>query len=471
MNPNNKDMYRAPAPVASLLIASCAIVGLAYWLGATWLQNPVLAIPGGLWGVAVVFALLRWGERPARNTWLDRLRARISFGLSYLRQQLPAIIQPLAAIPDRLASAARGAHDGWHNTEDPSLTISYGISELHAPARAHATPQRNSRPRVGIDLSNHLANRLMHTTGAKRVEWVTLREQGLRSQELCRIHRLDAVVHQQGETICIAPADTGPLEPIWDDWATPTTPISYASVFPMRTDAARVTIGDTTFADPVERDITATMIEAIVHLRHAPVRVAPHRALPPASAPMRHLASLIIDHEQTHASWSGYRAACRVLTAWLSVNPVEWSDEDILETLASCVRTLSDEPEVLLRASAVRFVLGDDASALQCIAEADTLLRSANTVCPESQLPFVQSELNMGGDDPLAFGRIAAGLCLCAATTSANELTFMRDDLLDEARFTEWLIGRDAERFVLMQVFRELQRGREGQTSTLFQAA
>ncbi len=474
MHHYSQDQHRAAAPLTSLLIASCAVVGLAYWLGATWLANQILGIPGGLWAVAVVFATMRWAERRGVDSWFANFRSRGLSTIEMMCRHLPALIAPIASVPERVANAAQGAKQGWlGNEQDTPDPINYGISNIQEGPRTVPSRARHMPVRVGIDLSDHLATRLMNSPCAIRVDWIPLRNQSLRSQELCRLHRLDAVVHNQGDMIVATPAEVGPLEPAWDDWAAPSNPITYASVFPMRTDAAHISFGETNFSDPIEREIAATLIDAIVQLRHAPLRVAtvPGSAAP-AHLPMQHLARVIRERAQTHTLLPSYRAACRAVSAWLAVNPVDWSDEDILATLAACAGALSHEPEVLLRAAAIRFVLGEDKAGLEAVVAADVFLHDrSDRASSESQLPFVQSELSMGGDDPLAFGRIAAGLSLCASGASADEIAYMRDDLLDEARFVEWLIGRDDERLVLMQVFRELQRQRDGADSTLFQAA
>lgn len=472
MKPAMPDTNQNRQPAATLLLASAAIVALAYWLGAAWLENPVLGVPAGLWAIAVIFAVCRWGEGLVLDAWIDRLRHRSRGSLHRWTSFLPSILHALAGVPARFTRACSAFASAWRFADSPAQTSHDAIVELSP--YAGTMPTRSARIRVGLDLPDHIAHRLMNTSGMKRIEWVPLLEQGLRPQELCRVRRLDAVLHRMGDMIVATPADTGPLDPLWNDWSQPISPITYAAVFPMRIDALRVALGDTSFSDAVEREIAGALLEALVHLRHAPIRV---RGTPPGRDDqiMRRIASILESREQTHATWSCYRTACRLLSAWLCVRPVDWSDQETLEAIELCARVLPGEPEVMLRLAAVRLVMGEDDNALRAITDADRLLRASHRLSHESQLPFVQSELSIGGADSMTFGRVAAGLCLCAASLPADRLPYLRDDVLDEARFSAWLIDREDERYLLARILRELEAARALDTPTraesLFNAA
>lgn len=463
------DQNRQPA--ATLLIASAAIVALAYWLGAEWLSRPVLGVPGGLWAIAVVFAVCRWGESLVLDPMIERIRARSRGSINRWTSFLPGVLHSLAGIPARFSRACSAFVSGWRSAD--TLPGSAQDARFEPAPSSVGMPARSGRVRVGLDLPDHIAHRLMNTSGMKRIEWVPLLEHGLRPQELCRMRRLDAVLHRMGDAIVATPADTGPLDPLWNDWSQAISPITYAGVFPMRIDALRVGFGDTSFSDAGEREIAGLLIEALVHLRHAPIRMQ--------GAPvgrddqvMRRIRDSLASREHTHANWSCYRTACRLLSAWLCVRPVDWTDGERLDAIEMCARVLGDEPEVVLRLAAVRLVMGEDDRALHAILDADRLLRASRRLSHESQLAFVQSELSMGAGDAMTFGRVAAGLCLCAASLPEERLSFLRDDVLDEARFSAWLIDREDERYLLARIFRELEAARAGtfsQGDSLFNAA
>ncbi len=458
---------RTPASTSSVLVAACAIVALTYWLGVSWLEQRVLGIPAGLYAIAVVYAVLRWGESLVLDDWLDRLRAESRFGL---RRIMPPILRTtcwLRDVRDRLGRATEAFGTAWrgesHTTIASPEAVHYGTVELTP------TPTRHGRLRVGLDLPDHLCNRIMHTTGVKRIEWIPLREHALRPQELCRIRRLDGVVHRMGETVCATPAQFSPMEPLWTDWARPVNPITYASVFPMRIDAARVSLGDTAFADAAEREIACLLIEALVELHAAPVRV--HDAPGREDGVMQRMASALIAREEDAADTPAYQTACRVLSAYLCVHPSAFSEPERDAAIELCARTLRDEPEVQLRLAAVRFVHGRDDAGFGAILRAHDLLRAQDRISGESQLPFIHSELSLGSDDPMTFGRVAAGLCLCAAATSDERLAYLREDILDEARFSAWLIDRDDERYILARILREIEYARLGRPASLDAAA
>ncbi len=463
----NTMQSRTPASTSSVLVAACAIIALAYWLGASWLEQRVLGIPAGLYAIAVVYAVLRWGESLVLDDWFDRLRADSLFGLRRLMPPLARLAAHVRDTRDRFVRAFEAFRLAWcGETAHAGLSqgpIHYGTIELTPP------PARHGRLRVGLDLPDHLCNRIMHTTGVKRIEWIPLREHALRPQELCRIRRLDAVVHRMGETICATPAQRSPMEPLWTDWARPVSPITYASVFPMRLDAARVSLGDTAFADAAEREIACILIEALIELHTSPVRM--HGAPGREDGVLQRLASSLIAREEDAADTQAYQTACRVLSAYLCVHPSAFTEPERDAAIELCARTLHDEPEVQLRLAAVRFVHGRDDAGFGAILRAHDLLRACGRLSTESQLPFIHSELSLGTDDPMTFGRVAAGLCLCAAGTSDERLPFLREDILDEARFSVWLIDRDDERFILARILREIEHARTDAPAPLDAAA
>ncbi len=77
-------------------------------------------------------------------------------------------------------------------------------------------------------------------------------------------------------------------------------------------------------------------------------------------------------------------------------------------------------------------------------------------------LAFIEAEIELGLPGPVTFGRVAVGLCLVCATTEDAKPDYVCDDVVEEMRYSGWLIGRDADRRVLIELLRALQQSRRG---------
>jgi len=156
-----------------------------------------------------------------------------------------------------------------------------------------------------------------------------------------------------------------------------------------------------------------------------------------------------------------WRAAARVASGWLAATDAPVDIETRRRLVDACVRVLPEEPEVLLRAAAMRFAAWEDRSALEALGRADRAIRSSEHRETIDQLPFLQSELEMGLPGPFTLGRVAAGICLVCATSPDERFWHIRGDVLDDMRYSAWLVGRDQDRAALVEVFRALERTRD----------
>ena len=78
---------------------------------------------------------------------------------------------------------------------------------------------------------------------------------------------------------------------------------------------------------------------------------------------------------------------------------------------------------------------------------------------------MLSCELEHGPYSPMTLGRVAAGICLLCASSPTERLAYLRDDLLEDMRYSGWLVGRDTERAVLIDVFRAIERARRGESA------
>jgi len=174
---------------------------------------------------------------------------------------------------------------------------------------------------------------------------------------------------------------------------------------------------------------------------------------------MLDLVDLITDSPDAPVT-AARKAAARGISAWLATTD-SWVDVAIRRRGAdAALAVVGDEPEVLLRAAAVRMAVGDDGSAKELLLLAEHHIRSSDPTQVTNHLAFLQAELEMGLPSPMTLGRVAAGICLVCATSPSEQLPYIRGDVMDDVRYSAWLVGRDQDRAVLDQVFRNLELAR-----------
>ncbi len=153
-------------------------------------------------------------------------------------------------------------------------------------------------------------------------------------------------------------------------------------------------------------------------------------------------------------------AAARLVSAYLAGSDDEFPDSLRHALLERCVGAAGDEPEVLLRAAAGRVAAYADDRAIEAIVRAERALRDHPLAARGDQIPFLQAEFQTGRGTPISLGRVAAGVALICAAMDTTRAAFFRDDLLDEARFSHWLIPREQDRRFIINVFRAILTSR-----------
>lgn len=458
-------------PTAVVLGCSAIVIATAFLLGASWLGSPLLGLPMGLWLIAGIYAAWRRGWLELLETGLPTLSRRRWIAISPVthRRMAPALrfVVAARAVLSDLASAA------W-NFESRTL------ADLHAVAtRAlDRRPELAAPLHVGIVAPAHVATMLTSHDMPVPVRW-----RHAESSDQLRGHALDLVFHHdgfQGGTATL-PEPEG-CSATWHDWSTP-RPLSFASVFPHHVDPAQLTIALLPSADA--RDpLVSTLLAAAAAQARFPNRLTladrfrgripldgeenPNLIDPGAFRvrSMRRLAQELAHRDPGSASVIE-RTAASVVTAWL-VTPgarIPMAERrSLIEQVAPFER---QRPETWLRLAAVRFANYDDDAAIDALLEADPLVRAACEQLVLDQGAFVMSEINLGDGCPLALGRVAAGICLLAAQHPYERLDYLRDDLIEDLRYSGWLLGRDQDTDLLHRVIRELTRIRRAESRGL----
>jgi hypothetical protein len=351
-----------------------------------------------------------------------------------------------------------------------------------------------ARPiRVGFGIGDELAELLLDAPGAIDVEWYSIPNapDSQDGEKVCRHFGLDAVITADGDGgVVITTLENRGLDATWYDWGT-SAPLSYITAFPVRMDCTRVTLPGSAYGeawlDGAQAVIVRAIVEAAAVLSRSPARLTiedeldgrrgvgiarPRQAsfgrYPTGRDPVQYVLKRlvsVIEHASrgTVAATKAERAAARVAAAFLATPLAKVDDMTRLRGLETAARVAGDEPEVMLRLAAVRFSCMRDVAAMDALLRSDRMLRTVEMHPGIDNLAFLMSELEHGTDDPLTLGRVAAGITLLTAGKSLQELNYLRDEVLDDMRFSRWLSGREQDQALLVDIFRNLERARRGE--------
>ncbi len=378
-----------------------------------------------------------------------------------------------------------------------SLWTCAGDSDERADAAAGEWLMRTGWPvrplRIGLAEAGAWSDPLLATPTASDVEWYALpRDTG--TDALLRF-RLDAVVSRDEEgELSVTTCENPQREAAWFDWGTD-RPLSYPSVFPARIDCANISLGR---VNTSELPLAQRMIEAAAVLSRVPARltladrvagrlptqgerrrasgVHPTKLLPGEQA-CDAIMNVLAEEAASRATSVRLkvsmveRAAARACGAWLACSPTLIDEAARQEWMEACARICGDEPETMLRLAAVRLASGDDEAGIDAILRADRMLRDRELLPAIDHTAFLSAELELPLATSMTVGRLAAGACVIAATLPSAHAEHVLNDLLDDARFAELLIGRDQDRTLLMRVCHELRRARRVECFSLPAAA
>jgi hypothetical protein len=503
------------------LLAACAVVLTGHMLGGAWFSAPAAGLPAGLWVVfatgLVAYGVSRLGGnegygvngsvRSAVPVRFERDRTRAEEGTARSERETPREVaaekpgssvkkesKPTRVTPRRarsleltrpgdfvrrgglaaLSAAARSFEGSDGSVGSISASI---IQRIDDRSRERGGAFGGvGRLRVGLMLDPWAVSRLA-TDEFRDVEWV--RAEGSSPTRALAAMNLDAVVCEgEADGVVVRTREHASREAGWFDWGTP-RPMTYFSIFPLRFDASRVTLHG--LLRELEQGETAGVVAArrVVRLAALMSRLPGRLTLADRFAGRGALvrgagAEVMADGLREAAEMLGEdpsvaeRAAARVASAWIATEHEGLRDNERCRLADLVVRSAGDEPEVMLRSAAVRLSLMDENLGIEAIARADRMIRQRGVqgglLGGLEHLRLVQAELEHGTFGEMTLGRVAAGLCLACAATPADRIAFLKDDLFEDFRFSHYLIGRDKEHAILMEVFRELERARRAET-------
>lgn len=433
-------------------------------------------------------------------------------------------VRGLTARGSAVSFSVLGRSPGLYAGETPGAVARAAFATLDASSRvvdaapalpvAHAT-----RPmRIAVFSPGRWAESIINSPGVLASEWLAITGAASIAEALspARTMAIDLIITRATdgtitlETPLPPPSNAvGPDDhaPAWEDWSTP-LPLSYATVFPVRLDCARVTIAGDAIADAPE--LVRAMVEAAALLSRSPARLTRdqvHRGrapvlAPAASAPTQRPAfSPVHDRDSIsfaaqvealvatrdalfercllarESVWTGVaQVAARIAGAWAALDTGTISHDEarlrrsVLEWSAAA---LPDDPATLLRLGAARIATVDDSAALLALDRASARILdalkdpsapvSAPIAPSDHTAAFVHAELERAtGLDDARLGRVAAGLCMLASTCKPEHAPFVLDDLREDMIKSTLLVGLDQDRRVLEDTFERVRFARFG---------
>jgi hypothetical protein len=447
----------------TILLTACGAVATAAYLGASWLRTPMAGLPTGVWAVAITqaaaYAWWRRSQRPSaflRDTRaIDTVDVRLLAGPT------------LAWAARTLDRATAGLPVGRAGIENLRSRVGDGLDAGSWP----------SAPlRIGIDMTAESGAALMDAMPEDvAAEWIPVCGDDQRTLER---HRLDVIVRQTpGEPMRITTREDPSRPAAWQDWSIAPA-LSFGSVFPGRIDPARITLDHIDLNDDAEGCLAASLVQAAGVLSRCAHRLGLEDRLcgrMPTDAisrrgvtltttectkAMKRLGDVMLAARGAREATPAQRAAARAVSAYFGSGDAKIGIETRVLFTRAATEILAEEPEPLLRAAAMRFAACDDLPAIGMLMEAESLMRERCARPAGDQLPFLQAELELGLPGPFTLGRVAAGIAIVCATSPAERLAYVRGDVMDDARYSSWLVGRDQDRAALAEVFRRLEQGR-----------
>lgn len=469
-------------PYISVGLLSCAAVSTAQYLGMGWVSDMVLGVPAGLWIAGALTTATWWRERAGRGATTASLPGAAGRAASLAHGVQSSVRTALA---ERAGSVARRfmAHPIYARPESQNEVTELG-PELIKPERPTARKTRDSvaqriavsGPAEFVDAFVEQAREEVEAEASFEPVATPIRE----SAECVKRALAGAVTFTEaGQTSIVLPEHRG-RDAAWSDWSQRLA-LSYPAVFPPRVDPARIVCGPVRIHSARESRLIARLADASSTLSQIEARTGYRRSnewravqQQNAARSMTALARTFVGDWGTTAPAAASpvcRTAARAVSAWLSMCDTGIEPQERRAWIQTCSTFLADEPESYLRLAAAHIGAFEDDESLPSLKRAFELMRASGEVPLSDPLAFVLAEMEVGAFNSMSLGRVAAGLAIAWATTPAESLDYLRDDLIDDLQFSGRLMGREQDRAFLKHVMEHMDQLRSGGKSMPVKAA
>ncbi len=472
---NGKELSHRPPPTlverpVALGVLACAVVGTAHWLGTTWVAEPFLSLPLGMWAIGGVIGASYWWQK------------RNSAALARMHSEQGSVRSGLPEVAERIRGAmSLNVGDTLRRMISHPIYSSNQSSERREERMEAREEQRRERPsrasrsdsvpRIGVGGPEEFVEAFVehvHEEGTSEARYEPVASP-VRESEDCSKRALAGAVTftSTGQASIVLPEVRG-REAAWDDWSHRLA-LSYPAVFPARIDAARIACGPVRVREQRESRLVARMAEVASLLAQSESRTGSRRSAEWAANHRERTERAMTSLARTFSSdWSDQndrplaspvcRAAARGVGAWLSMWDGNIDPQERRQWISHCTSFLQDEPEAHLRLAAAQIGAYEDDQALPALRRAFELLRSSGELPLSDPLAFVLAEMELGNFSSLALGRVASGLAIAWATAPKESVAYLRDDLIDDLQHSGKLVGRDQDHAFLKRVMAHMDR-------------
>jgi hypothetical protein len=443
-------------PVA-LGVLACAFVGTAHWLGTTWVAEPFLSLPLGMWVVGGVIGASYWRQRRSAGTtvqtrlpeFAERIRGAMNVNVGNTLRRI--VSHPIYS-----------SNQPSERREDRSE---------QRTERAARVSRSDSVLRIGVGGPDEFVEAFLaqiQDEGQTEARYEQLTSPVREPEDCARRNLAGAVTFtSSGQASIVLPEIRG-REAGWDDWSHRLA-LSYPAVFPARIDAARIACGPVRAREPRESRLVARLAEAAALLAQSESRTGSRRSAEWVANHRERTERAMAALARTFsADWSDEndrpitspvcRAAARGVGAWLCMWDGDIDPQERRQWISHCSTFLPDEPEAHLRLAAAQIGAYEDDQALPALRRAFELLRSSGELPLSDPLAFVLAEMELGNFSSLALGRVASGLAIAWATAPKESVAYLRDDLIDDLQHSGKLVGRDQDHAFLKRVMAHMDR-------------
>lgn len=498
------------------LMGSCMIVATCVLLGMSWLRDTWLGLPLGLWLIIGAYVVSVLGQpresrtpfrlgRSKRGSHTGRTSEELDADASMLlsRSGIDRAQHVSGTDPGETSDASDAEHH-WVgalgrytgpivNPDKPLSTIERillragdGVSWI--TGLVNTTPidagwiiktlERSGWPerplRIGLCVRKELSSWILSSDGVCDAQWVRVTSV-VSPKRACDIHVLDAVVIEDelGHITLMCPELEG-MSAAWQDWSSP-LPVSYGNAFALRFDTTDTVLGRANELRAADGPLLRAMIELAAVTSRNEQRLdsrARWRGRRPIDSHGARFDSRVVEAcwaslsravaglSNTGRDTEAQKTAARVLSAYLSTTDGSVDLSARREGIELARTLLPDELNIGLRAIAARVASFDDDEAFELASEILDEIRSIGADESTDPWAYLLSELHCAVPSHLALGRLAAGIVLVFGRARLSKMAYLREDLTEDLQHTSWLVDRDADVAMLVQLMRELEAAR-----------
>lgn len=443
-------------PHVSMGLLACGVISTAHWLGTEWVGEPWLGLPLGVWvvGATAGMAHLWSGQQSERRSRSSR---RVTLATE--------LVERARATLSECARRLRAAGASLRGEDVPAKATPRARPKPMPSIMASTGPSRIGVQAPGDDVDTLVAT--LNSEGSGETKFEPMKTPVAEPADCSRLRLAGAIrMPAEGPATIILPERAG-LDAAWEDWSSRLA-LSYPGVFPARVDTARVDCARVDSRSRREVRLMARLAEANALLAGVEARTGA-RLTPECSQAHRERTerAMVTLARTLAADWSGESAGAgsamcksvaRGVSAWLCTWNAEIDPQERRRWMEVCAALIADEPEAHLRLGTAHVGAFEDDESLPAFDRAFEVLRRTGELPLNDPLAFVMGELEVGSTDSLTLGRVASGLVIAWATTPLESLDYLRDDLADDLRHSDMLVGRDQDHSYLQRVMQHMER-------------